>query len=1159
MAPDVWLSHRTGAIAAALVLLAATEAVDAQVFVYPRRPGKSHVRYFEFDWRHVDIKIDVPPGPPVATTPESILWSPDAGVEIGSNVTPSGVAAIDHGGSGNPDGGSTGSERPASSGASNASGGTAAGTPPPLVNAPADASGPVATTSNEHKSGMVRLYFYERERLSAEHATWYIEDSYRYLADQFHFVPPKSFPYILYNSYQEFLQTNLFPLQEGVLGVTSPTTLTLTLPYFGDHRLFQRIGTHEMAHQFTIQKVHSIVGESVFGDPLETMPLWFVEGLAEFYALRGLDDESEMLVRDLVINPDPEHGYVLPGFFDEQAGGFLGVYKLGQAKCTFLEETYGSGAIQRILDRSTLLAGNRIPFSAIVVRPRNFRDVLKYITGDDEQGISNKFEAWLKRRAFQKYLEAKQDIPELKLLPEVSDIIQALATSPDGTLLLYRAIDTETGRSRLVLMDYRNPNLRVTVVSDGGPGVESLHPVAARNFDLTDNALVFVAQSNGFDVLYYQPIEHQARWQSEGPNPYYRPPASGYGPYGRPPIYAPGAPYSPTGASRRPERWEIKLSLGSRTAFPLEKAELLAAESPAFSPDGRQVAFVGLDSRGVRDLFVMPLSKGGDVKVRRLTNDIYAERQVSWGQNGLVYTSDATQHGRMNLFRMRPEDPNLIEQLTNKPRDQQDPRVMPDGRILFTAYDHGRADLYEVTAGGVVQRTEISTGLYDSGPAPEGGIWTLLHHSGRRRIARLSPPVLLSEPQEPQPPSGPPVALPSRPLANAQSYNLFDLHNWERPSAFGFIAGGSSGIIGQVIATDTDKFSDRAVILNVLFYGQLSWIDGYLQYVDQSGRALWGGGPFHSLRFRLDHTFDQLLFTSLERFYGMLGSMRYPLNRFFYLQTDLAIGGTSYFLTPDSTDFLSFPELNFIGDLLPEWNRINGGTRFQSELVARLGYDTVRYYRTGHPIAGDSLLLEGVADVQPFNGLAFGNARLDAEHFFPLFGGARIVTRASLGTTIGGRYARQFYLSSFDTLRGVNFGDSNWLLGRKFYFATTELALPLSTLIRIFFLSDLEGIAGVDFGGVADRFTDDTGRLALFDKRVLDLALGFNLGLGPFVFRLHFAKPFNINSPLGVPDPGWVTNFSIRLIGLEGFLGMGSKGTDAHSPPNLDPGVRQLR
>ena len=37
--------------------------------------------------------------------------------------------------------------------------------------------------------------------------------------------------------------------------------------------------------------------------PLEQLPIWFIEGSAEYYAKRGLDPEAEVLVRDLVVNP----------------------------------------------------------------------------------------------------------------------------------------------------------------------------------------------------------------------------------------------------------------------------------------------------------------------------------------------------------------------------------------------------------------------------------------------------------------------------------------------------------------------------------------------------------------------------------------------------------------------------------------------------------------------------------------------------------------------------------------------------------------------------------------------------------------------------------------------------------------------------------------
>ena len=75
----------------------------------------------------------------------------------------------------------------------------------------------------------MRLYFYERERPIAERAAASIEASYKYLSAEFSYKPKQTFAYFLYASYIEFLQTDLYPLQEGVLGVTSPETLEVTL------------------------------------------------------------------------------------------------------------------------------------------------------------------------------------------------------------------------------------------------------------------------------------------------------------------------------------------------------------------------------------------------------------------------------------------------------------------------------------------------------------------------------------------------------------------------------------------------------------------------------------------------------------------------------------------------------------------------------------------------------------------------------------------------------------------------------------------------------------------------------------------------------------------------------------------------------------------
>ncbi|RYZ38742.1 MAG: tolB protein precursor protein, partial [Myxococcaceae bacterium] len=132
-----------------------------------------------------------------------------------------------------------------------------------------------------------------------------------------------------------------------------------------------------------------------------------------------------------------------------------------------------------------------------------------------------------------------------------------------------------------------------------------------------------------------------------------------------------------------------------------------------------------------------------------------------------------------------------------------------------------------------------------------------------------------------------------------------------------------------------------------------------------------------------------------------------------------------------------------------------------------------------------------------------------------------------------------YYLSSFDTLRGVNFGDERWLLGQHFVYSTLEAQLPLNDIIRVAFLSDLEAIAAIDAGGVGDGTRD------LWDHRVLNAVIGVNLSLGPLLLRLHFARPFDIKAAAGKPDEGWVTNFSIGVAGLNGFFDQKDTGKKA--------------
>lgn len=296
----------------------------------------------------------------------------------------------------------------------------------------------------------------------------------------------------------------------------------------------------------------------------------------------------------------------------------------------------------------------------------------------------------------------------------------------------------------------------------------------------------------------------------------------------------------------------------------------------------------------------------------------------------------------------------------------------------------------------------------------------------------------------------------------------------------------------------------------------------------------------HALRFRIDRTVDDppAPFQSGERYYGGLVTVRYPLNRFLYVQGDYSAGGVSYFLPPlveasfNGTLFsTSTPVTQIEGarDIVSEWEQANPYPRFQTESALRIGVDTTRYHPGTGPVAGTSLLFEATGGAQPFDSEVFGSLRLDGQQYIPVpfVSGGNVGLRATAATSGGGDYAVGYYLSSYDTLRGVPWGSSS-LLGRHFWFSSAELQLPLDAIVRLAVASGIEGVAGVDFGAVAEE------TLELWDNRVLDGAVGTNFILGPLVLRLHFAKAIDIGAPLPLTanPSGWVTNFSISWLTL---------------------------
>jgi hypothetical protein len=1082
-----------------LVVVIVGSAIPAagQVFVYPRRAGKSNPKYSEFDWRWInrlappDAKVQtrdpgprggadliglVKAGPDTPMTPRFPLQYPSGPTVPGGFHQESG-----------------------SSGEASARG------------ASTDDSG--ASESNFdnllQSAGGFRLYFYESERSTAQKAAVAIEDQYRDLIRDFSFSPPATFPFILYNTYQEFLQTNLFPIQEGTLGVTSPRDLKLSLPYFGDHRQFERVSKHELVHQFTIQKVERVANENdAFRSPLGQLPLWLIEGMAEFYTHGGLDPETEMLMRDLTVNQAPRQGYFLGDFFDGGPYSFLWIYKMGQARCAFLEETYGDGFLQRILEKSYLLGQGDWEQNKGV---ENFPALLQRLTGDSPDRISARFEDWLKQRAYAEYLETAQGPEELNRMNGIRRIIRGIDSREDGNVMVVKSINRTTGHNRLFLMDPRAQGSWKKVVADGRPGLESLHPLEERNFDISDDRIAFTGRSKGVDHLFIQDYTHTVTRE---------PKETSDDDTGDKEDNGKAKDGEPSFGSRIEG---ARFNLKGRTRYDLSEAGIVAAESPAMAPEGDRVAFLGLSDQGQRDIYIMDPEGGGEFTLAQITDTEAGERGLDWGPDGLVYASSETGHGRFNLFRIEPAPKATPVRLTSQPNDQFDPVVLADGRVAFVMYDRSRANIHFVNENGSTRRTNVRTGLFNPSPGPDGDIWALHHHAGRRKPTRLVDKNIKDFEFEEAAPDVASAEIPEVSLEDDRDYNQLALRNWRVDNGLGLLGVSGSGFYGQLYATASDLLRNNRLVLDLVAFGNLRRTDGALTYINQSGRLLWGLSLFQDFSFRVDETFSSSVdrFISYDRFYGARGLVRYPFSEYMYLQFSGGLGGVSYFLSDGTREYLR--DETPVGADRPldqQWKELNDSPRFQTEAGLSLGVDTIRYnYGTG-PLSGGSLLASITGDWQPFRQTAYGQVRVDGEYYIPIYDRINAFVRMGAGAAIGGRLARQFFLSSFYTLRGVPFGNDEYLLGRNFFFSTAELQIPLNFIVRVPFI-DVEGIVGVDFGGVGDSASN------LWDRRVLDLAFGANFGFGPIVLRLHFAKPFDIGG-LGPPNNGnIVPNFSI--------------------------------
>lgn len=125
---------------------------------------------------------------------------------------------------------------------------------------------------------------------------------------------------------------------------------------------------------------------------------------------------------------------------------------------------------------------------------------------------------------------------------------------------------------------------------------------------------------------------------------------------------------------------------------------LVSLFSPAWSPDGSEIAISGLDQSGKSDLYLIRVENG---KLTRLTDDYYEDRDPDWSPDGkwLVFSSDRTETGEegyTNLF-LYDVTTSTISYLTFGRCSDTHPTWSADGnRIVFSSDRDGVPNIWIV-------------------------------------------------------------------------------------------------------------------------------------------------------------------------------------------------------------------------------------------------------------------------------------------------------------------------------------------------------------------------------------------------------------------------------------------------------------------------------
>jgi Tol biopolymer transport system component len=490
------------------------------------------------------------------------------------------------------------------------------------------------------------IYYYPEAETAAREAARMAERWYARLSRVLDHQLSTRQPLILYASHPHFEQTNVIEgmLGEGTGGVTEGLRRRIVMPVGGGPAETDHVLGHELVHAFQ----YDILGPAI------NLPLWVIEGMAEYLSIGSRDPHTAVWIRDAALQER------LPAIADLDRREYF-PYRFGHAFWAYIGGRFGDRAVADILHTAggprTPAGGGRAAGDPIAI--------IEQVLGVDDEELSEAWHASILSTMLRPLGDRAREAGRRIIEPEdENELNVGPVLSPDGSRIAFLS-----SRERLSIDLF---------VADAHTG-------------RIQRKLISTAADPHFDSLQF--ISSAGAWDPSG-----RRVAVGAIRRGRPVI----AIYNADNGNRERE---------------IELSNLDEVFNPSWSPDGRQIAFAGL-SGGHSDLWVLELESGAARRLTNDSFADLQPSWSPDGSRLVYVTDrfnsslETLEFGAYELGIIDVASGRSTRLPTFARVRHNSPQWVRDGSIFFIAYPDGIPDVFRVSsdAGTPMRVTRLITG-----------------------------------------------------------------------------------------------------------------------------------------------------------------------------------------------------------------------------------------------------------------------------------------------------------------------------------------------------------------------------------------------------------------------------------------------------------------